>query len=138
MTAVGFEPTPFRNGALNHRLRRLGQTVVEGSKTYEFFGENRPTCSKEKGATQDICNENYRTHSSVGQSVWLTNRKVSSSSLDGSTSGVEEFLWWRTPPAFHLFRKPGPAKPTKHSQDTVFEFRRRLSFAGVASDLKQS
>ena len=71
MTAVGFEPAPFRNGALNHRLRRLGQTVVEGSKTYELFGENRPTCSKEKGATQDICNENYRTHSSVGQSVWL-------------------------------------------------------------------
>ena len=28
MTAVGFEPTPFRNGALSHHLRPLGQTVV--------------------------------------------------------------------------------------------------------------
>ena len=28
MTAVGFEPTPFRNGALSHRLRPLGQTVM--------------------------------------------------------------------------------------------------------------
>ena len=30
MTAVGFEPTPFRNGALSHRLRPLGQTVMFG------------------------------------------------------------------------------------------------------------
>ena len=28
MTAVGFEPTPLRNGALSHRLRPLGQTVL--------------------------------------------------------------------------------------------------------------
>ena len=28
MTAVGFEPPPFRNGALSHRLRPLGQTVM--------------------------------------------------------------------------------------------------------------
>ena len=28
VTAVGFEPTPFRNGALSHRLRPLGQTVM--------------------------------------------------------------------------------------------------------------
>ena len=28
LTAVGFEPTPFRNGALSHRLRPLGQTVL--------------------------------------------------------------------------------------------------------------
>ena len=28
MTPVGFEPTPFRNGALSHRLRPLGQTVL--------------------------------------------------------------------------------------------------------------
>ena len=28
VTAVGFEPTPFRNGALSHRLRPLGQTVL--------------------------------------------------------------------------------------------------------------
>ena len=27
MTAVGFEPTPLRNGALSHRLRPLGHTV---------------------------------------------------------------------------------------------------------------
>ena len=72
MTAVGFEPTPLRNGALSHRLRPLGQTVLEGSKTCDLFRENRPTCLKENRATQDlpICSENYRTHSSVGQSIW--------------------------------------------------------------------
>ena len=30
MTPVGFEPTPLRNGALSHRLRPLGQSVLEG------------------------------------------------------------------------------------------------------------
>ena len=30
ITPVGFEPTPFRNGALSHRLRPLGQTVLSG------------------------------------------------------------------------------------------------------------
>ena len=35
MTAVGFEPTPLRNGALSHRLRPLGQTVL---KRKVFFG----------------------------------------------------------------------------------------------------
>ena len=28
MTAVGFEPTPFRTGAKSQRLRPLGQTVL--------------------------------------------------------------------------------------------------------------
>ena len=28
LTAVGFEPTPLRNGALGHRLRPLGQIVM--------------------------------------------------------------------------------------------------------------
>ena len=28
VTPVGFEPTPFRNGALNHRLRLIGQSVA--------------------------------------------------------------------------------------------------------------
>jgi hypothetical protein len=28
MTAVGFEPTPLRNGASSHRLRPLGKTVL--------------------------------------------------------------------------------------------------------------
>ena len=28
MTPVGFEPTPFRNGAFSHRLRPLGQSVL--------------------------------------------------------------------------------------------------------------
>jgi hypothetical protein len=27
MTPVGFEPAPFRNGALRHRIRLLGQSV---------------------------------------------------------------------------------------------------------------
>ena len=29
VTAVGFEPTPFRNGALSHRLGPLGRSVRE-------------------------------------------------------------------------------------------------------------
>ena len=33
MTAVGFEPTPLRNGALSHRLRPLGQTVLMARET---------------------------------------------------------------------------------------------------------
>ena len=33
MTAVGFEPTPLRTGALSQRLRPLGQTVLDGVKT---------------------------------------------------------------------------------------------------------
>ena len=33
LTAVGFEPTPLRNGALSHRLRPLGQTVLRESST---------------------------------------------------------------------------------------------------------
>ena len=37
MTAVGFEPTPFRNGALSHRLRPLGQTVL-------LWGRQRSKC----------------------------------------------------------------------------------------------
>ena len=32
--ALGFEPTPLRNGALSHRLRPLGQTVLEGSNAH--------------------------------------------------------------------------------------------------------
>ena len=38
LTAVGFEPTPFRNGALSHRLRPLGQTVL-----VEWFKQVGPT-----------------------------------------------------------------------------------------------
>jgi hypothetical protein len=30
LTAVGFEPTPLRTGALSQRLRPLGQTVMLG------------------------------------------------------------------------------------------------------------
>ena len=32
VTPVGFEPTPFRNGALGHRLRPLGQSVIGSIK----------------------------------------------------------------------------------------------------------
>jgi hypothetical protein len=35
MTAVGFEPTPLRNGALSHRLRPLGQTVLTISNGWQ-------------------------------------------------------------------------------------------------------
>ena len=37
VTAVGFEPTPFRNGALSHRLRPLGQTVLDTLMRFHFF-----------------------------------------------------------------------------------------------------
>ena len=43
MTAVGFEPTPLRNGALSHRLRPLGQTVLvsEELATQECFDKQK-------------------------------------------------------------------------------------------------
>ena len=31
LTAVGFEPTPLRTGALSQRLRPLGQTVTRST-----------------------------------------------------------------------------------------------------------
>ena len=34
MTAVGFEPTPLRTGALSQRLRPLGQTVLNSMAFY--------------------------------------------------------------------------------------------------------
>jgi hypothetical protein len=37
MTAVGFEPTPLRNGALSHRLRPLGQTVLRNSDETHLY-----------------------------------------------------------------------------------------------------
>jgi hypothetical protein len=39
MTPVGFEPTPSRNGALSHRLRPLGQSVLEIRFTYTITSE---------------------------------------------------------------------------------------------------
>ena len=36
MTPVGFEPTPLRNGALSHRLRPLGQSVLGCRLTFVF------------------------------------------------------------------------------------------------------
>ena len=43
VTAVGFEPTPFRNGALSHRFRPLGQTVLAGAKTDSTSGRHART-----------------------------------------------------------------------------------------------
>ena len=42
LTAVGFEPTPFRNGALSHRLRPLGQTVLKALHAFEMIRGGRP------------------------------------------------------------------------------------------------
>ena len=36
---MGFEPTPFRNGALSHRLRPLGQTVLLAKDDRKARGE---------------------------------------------------------------------------------------------------
>jgi hypothetical protein len=42
VTAVGFEPTPLRTGALSQRLRPLGQTVlpVVGDREARGCGED--------------------------------------------------------------------------------------------------
>ena len=37
VTAVGFEPTPLRTGALSQRLRPLGQTVLQGDMHYNYM-----------------------------------------------------------------------------------------------------
>lgn len=43
MTAVGFEPTPLRNGALSHRLRPLGQTVLVHTGATEHTDDHQET-----------------------------------------------------------------------------------------------
>ena len=37
VTPVGFEPTPFRNGTLSHRLRPLGQTVLTACRSKGYL-----------------------------------------------------------------------------------------------------
>ena len=37
MTAVGFEPTPLRTGALSQRLRQLGQTVLRCNAIDNYY-----------------------------------------------------------------------------------------------------
>ena len=39
MTTVGFEPIPFRNGALSHRLRPLGPSVLNMQSKMEYVGK---------------------------------------------------------------------------------------------------
>ena len=63
MTLVGFEPTPFRNGALSHRLRPLGQSVSGKSTMLVGLVKNlafstRPT--KRHGGRTGITFQNYR------------------------------------------------------------------------------
>jgi hypothetical protein len=41
---VGFEPTPFRNGALSHRLRPLGQSVLVGSTVGLLAAAHNASC----------------------------------------------------------------------------------------------
>ena len=44
MTAVGFEPTPLRTGALSQRLRPLGQTVsINTAKRHSHYTTRIPT-----------------------------------------------------------------------------------------------
>ena len=62
VTAVGFEPTPLRNGALSHRLRPLGQTVL---KTWEFETADAPLTN----CGSRFCNvlQNERAHPDLSQ-----------------------------------------------------------------------
>ena len=39
LTAVGFEPTPLRTGALSQRLRPLGQTVIKHTSNLTTFAQ---------------------------------------------------------------------------------------------------
>ena len=44
VTAVGFEPTPLRTGALSQRLRPLGQTVsINTAKRHSHYTTRIPT-----------------------------------------------------------------------------------------------
>ena len=64
MTAVGFEPTPLRSGALSRRLRPLGQTVLPLLEKKPTFG----IC----GLTYSICKEAPTGGLSPGPSVYKT------------------------------------------------------------------
>ena len=50
VTAVGFEPTPFRTGALSQRLRPLGQTVLFGA-IVRTQTPNQQHCARSAGST---------------------------------------------------------------------------------------
>ena len=50
VTPVGFEPTPFRNGALSHRLRPLGQSVSVNKMTSLTY--NTPIASSQPQAAR--------------------------------------------------------------------------------------
>ena len=51
MTAVGFEPTLLRTGALSQRLRPLGQTVLGGKGKSEL--KNAMNNLQSEGTSQD-------------------------------------------------------------------------------------
>jgi len=58
MTAVGFEPTPLRTGALSQGRRPLGQTVLSNSREgqYDAGGCNWSGSCPEKARTRAILN----------------------------------------------------------------------------------
>ena len=46
VTAVGFEPTPLRTGALSQRLRPLGQTVLSEHAPYSAQARAKQLCGR--------------------------------------------------------------------------------------------
>ena len=98
---------PFRKGVGSNLI-----AVTFKLSQRAFYKSILHHAKPDAGSTPAVCAKNQGV-----QEIW--------GSLDGSTSGVEEFFWWRTLPAFHFSPMVRPAKLSNHSQDTT-------------SDLKQS
>ena len=81
VTAVGFETTLLQNGALSHRLRPLGQTVLKRSKFFVL---------KHWGAGVPAAANNYR----IIQQAMAGSEKSSAWAIEPSCTRIR--LRWRT------------------------------------------
>ena len=95
MTPVGFEPTPFRNGALSHRLGPLGQSVhARSEEEIHIHHEDQ------------VDNIGRWSVGSIGSPPWAPRSAVHDRT--GSHNGVDPGrtrtcnLWFRRPTPYPL------------------------------------
>ena len=82
MTAVGFEPTPLRNGALSHRLRPLGHTV-SAQALYSWGWFFMSLFDNRKGPNQTLRNarrDDLAVFSTLEQALFFLKEKSPKSS----------------------------------------------------------
>ena len=95
LAAVGFEPTPFRHGALSHRLRPLGQPVLE-LRSFVKYGVDIERAGPEQNHRERIA-QVRRKWAKRGAKVRRSSQARSSSDSSGvPTHGLAD---WRLTPA---------------------------------------